>query len=535
MNFDLTTKPWVPVVTQDGLYREVSLLELFAQWGAIRELQADNPPTTLALHRFLLALLHWVYEGPEDEEDWERIRDDKGEKVIAYLKDQQDCFDLLHPDRPFMQDPALTVDVAGEIYQAYVLHGNNTSTVFCHEHQWSGDSLDIAAAARLVLRLHVFDVGGRKTGSSVSAGVIPTMDAANVLVRGTTLKETLLLNLARYDGEDYPFPPSGEDLPAWEREPQPAKERVPAGYIDYLTFQWRRVRLFFEDDTCSAQASQRAVKVAVHPGDRLPKSHSSADYEMAIAYKKNPKKPGDRYTIRLDLNRSLWRDSTAFLQSSDAWECPRITNWIAELQQAKLVADWLNLQVLGLTVDNAKPLGWVSEQLSLPTAYVMEKPLWQALDSALQFAEKHKDVFMSFQGSPYYVLAEALNPPSTSKKAISQQAAQLASTLGGSSRYWAALDQQFQELLHEKLPNPNDKTVSGNGTIYGTQALQEWEKTVRSAATEAFTGSISSIRNYQARAKALNSLNHHLDRLGGDKNKSSKSKKTKTKSKSTVR
>jgi CRISPR system Cascade subunit CasA len=524
MNFDLTTKPWLPVVTQDGLYREVSLLELFVQWESFRELQADNPPTTLALHRFLLALLHWVYEGPEDEEDWKRIKDDNGKEVITYLKEQQDCLDLLHPDRPVMQDPTLTVDVAGEIYQAYVLHGNNTSTVFCHEHQWSGDSLDIAAAARLVLRLHVFDVGGRKTGSSVSAGVIPTMDAANVLVRGNSLKETLLLNLMQYDADEKPFEINGEDLPAWEREPQPAQERVSAGYVDYLTFQWRRVRLFFDGD--------RAVKIAVHPGDRLPKSHSPADYEMAIAYKKNPKKPGDRYTVRLDLNRSLWRDSAAFLQSSDAWDCPRIITWIAELQQAKLVTGWLNLQVLGLTVDNAKPLGWVSEQLSVPTAYVTEKPLWQALDSALQFAEKHKAIFMSFQGSPYYVLAEGLNPPGTSKKAISQQASQLASTLGGESRYWAALDRQFKELLHKKLPDPNDKTVGGNGTIYGTQALQDWEKTVQSIAAKAFTESISSIRNYQARAKALNSLNSHLARLRGDiKSKSGKGKKAKAKAK----
>jgi CRISPR system Cascade subunit CasA len=513
MNFDLTTKPWVPVVTQDGLYREVPLLELFAQWEVLRELQADNPPTTLALHRFLLALLHWVYEGPEDEEHWERIRDDNGKEVITYLKEQQDCFDLLHPDRPFMQDPTLTVDVAGEIYQAYVLHGNNTSTVFCHEHQWSGDSLDIAAAARLVLRLHVFDVGGRKTGSSDSAGVIPTMDAANVLVRGNSLKETLLLNLMQYDGKEKPFEGNGEDSPAWEREPQPAQERVPSGYVDYLTFQWRRVRLFFEGG--------RAVKVAVHPGDRLPKSHSSAYYEMAIAYKKNPKKPGDLYTVRLDLNRSLWRDSTAFLQSSDAWDCPRIITWLAELQQAKLVPNWLNLQVLGLTVDNAKPLGWVSEQLSMPTAYVTEKPLWQALDSALQFAEKHKDVFRSFQGSPYGVLAKVLKHPDASA---------FANSLDGESRYWASLDQAFQQLLHYQLPE--DKTVDGNGTTYGNQALRTWETTVQKAASAAFTQSIAAIRNYEARAAALRSLSYHLAKLRGDikpkEKKKAKVKKTAT-------
>jgi CRISPR system Cascade subunit CasA len=517
-SFDLVQKPWLPIVTQDGLYQEVSLLELFEQWETLRDLHADNPPTTLALHRFLFALLHRVYRGPADEEDWERIRDDNGEEVITYLQEHQDCFELLHPDRPFMQDPTLTPEMAGEIYQAYVLHGNNTSTVFCHEHQWSGDSLDIAAAARLVLRLHVFDVGGRKTGSSVSAGVIPTMDAANVLVRGNNLKETLLLNLIRYDGEDYPFRINGDDLPAWERESQPARERVPAGYVDYLSFQWRRVRLFFEGD--------RAVRVAVHAGDRLPKSHSPADYEMAIAYIKNPKKSGERFTVRLNLNRSLWRDSTAFLQSSsnwsDVWVCPRIISWIAELQQAKLVKDLLNLQVLGLTVDNAKPLGWVSEQLSVPIAYVTEKPLWQALDSALQFAEKHKDVFRSFRGSPYAVLAQELNHPDASS---------FAKSLDGESRYWANLDQAFQDLLHRQLPK--DKTMDGNGTTYGSKALRAWEKTVQSSARDAFTQSIESICNYEARAKALLALYRKLAdlRASPEEKEARKAKFTKKKEK----
>lgn len=507
MPYDLTQEPWLPVITQNGLYCELSLLEMFEQWGTLRELQADNPPTTLALHRFLLALLHRVYEGPKDEEHWEEIKADNGEQVLDYLQAHQERFDLLHPDRPFMQDPTLTVDMAGEIYQAYVLHGNNTSTVFCHEHQWSGDSLAIPAAARLVLRLHVFDVGGRKTGSPVSAGVIPTMDAANVLVRGNSLKETLLLNLMQYDGEEKPFEVYGEDLPAWEREPQPAKERVPAGYVDYLTFQWRRVRLFWAGD--------RAINVAVHGGDRLPKIHSPADYEMAIAYAKNPKKPNDRYTVRLNLSRSLWRDSAAFLQSSETGTCPRMISWLAELQGAKLVGDRLDLQVLGLTVDNAKPLGWVSEQLSAPMTYITEKPLWLALNSALQFAEQHQQVFRAFRGSPYGVLAAELNHPDASS---------FAKSLDGESLYWATLDREFQDLLHRQLPA--DKTVDGNGTTYGNQALRVWEKTVQALATQAFTESIASIRNYQARAGALRSLNYHLAKLRGDiKEKSGKGKK----------
>ena len=512
MSFNLTQAPWIPVVSQDWQRKEISLIELFETWGELREIKADNPPTTLAIHRFLSALLHHVHQGPKNEDHWDEIREDDGKKAIAYLKNNPDYFDLLHRDRPFMQDASLTSDLAGEIYQAYVLHGNNTSTVFCHEHQWSGNTLPIPAAARLVLRLHLFDVGGRKTGSAISAGVIPTMDAANVLVRGKTLQKTLLLNLMQYDGKEKPCVVTGEDLPAWERGSKPASERIPAGYIDYLTYQWRRVRLFVEGD--------QAVRVAFHAGDRLPKDLSSTQWECGIAYVKNPK---GLFTVRLNLNRSLWRDSAAFLRSSEAGNCPRIIEWLAELQAEKLIDTYLNLQILGLTVDNAKPLGWTSEQFSAPIAYLKQKPLWQALVVALKVAEEHQQIFRSFQGSPYHALAKTLNHP---------DAGSFAKSLDGESRYWATLDLAFQPLLSELI---EDKTVDGNGTSYGDRVRPEWQKTVQDAAKRAFTDSIASIRNYEARAKALRSLNTQLAKLRGEKDeKSGKGKKTTKKAQAQV-
>ncbi|NJM75828.1 MAG: type I-E CRISPR-associated protein Cse1/CasA [Acaryochloridaceae cyanobacterium RU_4_10] len=506
-SFNLTQESWIPGVGQDWQRREISLVELFKTWATLREIQADNPPTTLALYRFLLAILHRAYQGPTDEAHWEQIRDDDGERTIAYLNQNQDYFDLLHPKQPFMQDPTLTSDMGAEIYQAYVVHGNNTSTVFCHEHQWSGGSLSIEAAARLVLRLHWFDVGGRKTGSSVSAGVIPTMDTANVLVCGKTLKETLLLNLMHYNpAQGMPSVVNGADLPAWEREHKPAAERIPAGYIDYLTYQWRRVRLFVEDG--------QAVKVAFHAGDRLPKDISFTQWECGIAYAKTKK---GIFTVRLNLSRSLWRDSAAFLQSSEARSCPRIIEWLAQLQDEDLIDDRLKLQVLGLTVDNAKPLGWTNEQLSAPIAYLKQRALWEALVTALQVTEDHQQVFRAFQGSPYHALAKALNHP---------DAGSFSKSLDGESRYWATLDREFQPLLAELAM---DKTIDGNGTTYGNQVLPKWQKTVQDAAKTAFTELIASIRNYQARALALRSLDFQLRKLRGeDTGQSKKTKKSKT-------
>ena len=489
MGFSLLDECWIPVIRQDWQRAEISLIELFQTWETVREIQADNPPTTLAIHRFLLAILHRAYQGPKNIDHWEEIQQDNGKGAIAYLEKWRDRFDLFHPERPFMQDAEIPEESSGEVYLAHVLHGNNTSTVFCHEHEWSHSSLSIPEAARLVLRLQNFDTGGRKTGATESAAVLPMMDAANVLVRGDDLCETLLLNLIQYDGEEKPCVATGDDLPVWERQSQKPKERIPVGYIDYLTYQWRRVKVFVQGD--------RVVRVALHPGDRISKDLSTSQWECGIAYNKTKK---GLMTVRLNQSRSLWRDSAVFLQSSnEVSSCPRIVEWVAILKAEKdLVKSNVHLQILGLNVDNAKPLGWTSQQFAAPLIYLTNKALWQRLSNAIAIAEDHQQLFRSFKGSPYHALAEVLK---------NNDAAGFAATLDGESRYWATLDRTFQELL---LALPEDKLNDGNGITYGNVELPKWTKTIQDAAREAFTDSIASIRNYEARAKALRALQWKL-------------------------
>jgi CRISPR system Cascade subunit CasA len=54
------------------------------------------------------------------------------------------------------------------------------------------------------------------------------------------------------------------------------------------------------------------------------------------------------------------------------------------------------------------------------------------------------------------------------------------------------------------------------GTRYGDQALENWQKFLRQTARKAFTESIQSIRNYQARAVALRALEYQLAKLSGE-------------------
>jgi CRISPR system Cascade subunit CasA len=509
MSFNLTQERWIPVVSNDWQRQEVSLVELFNNLDKYREIQADNPPTTLALHRFLIAILHRAYNGPRDEDHWEEIRDDCGQKAIDYLKQHFDKFDLLHPEYPFMQDLSISSQMAEKCYSylAYEMHGENTSTVFCHQHHWSILPLSLSELARLVLRIQICDFHGRKMGATERAGSIPMVGAVNCLVWGKTVHEILMRNLMQYNLTS-PSTINGEDLPVWERKVEKSGQKIPNGYIDYLTYQWRKIRVFCDDNN--------SIKVASHPGNQLPKMISEKMYECGIPYRKG--KDGF-YPVKLDRKRSLWRDSSVLTQSAvdDSTNSPRIMGWMSDLysHDESIVPEIIDIKILGLSVENAKPWIWAEEQLSIPIAYFKNRELWQRLKKAIEIAEENQQVFRSFKGSPYHALAEALK---------NGEAGKLAGSLNGETRYWATLDREFQILL-AKLPE--DKTIDANGTVYGIKELPLWTETVQRAARHAFTDSIESIRNYEARAKSLRSLEIQLAKLRGDKDE----KKTKTTSK----
>jgi CRISPR system Cascade subunit CasA len=489
MSFNLLDEPWIPVTNSDFQVREISLVELFQGWQSLRDIQAENPPTTLALYRLLLAVLHRAYQGPRNEDHWEAISEDNGEGAISYLQQQRDRFNLLNPERPFMQDPILPLDKAVPIY---AIHTMSTSQVFSHEHEWSGYSITLSQSARLLVRLQGVDITslrafyvGQSSGNR-SAVNTPTVNAANVLIQGSTLKQTLLFNLMRYDPvSEVPSVVTGEDLPAWETgyAGKPNKT-VPQGYISYLTFPWRRLRLFPENGKVS--------QLAITMGNSLADKVSPQQWECGVAYK-------DDKPVRLTLGKQLWRDADSFILTAEKQHRPRIVDWLANLKSEDLVDDLVTLQVSGFSADKAKPLGWSWEQFSAPRQYITDQDLSIVLKRAIEIAEEHRDIFRSFRGSPYFALAEALK---------NGDAGNLANALDGESRYWSTLDSAFLELLNA-LPNDSQLGADGN-TIYGNKALPAWTKTVQTIARNAFTDSISPIRNYAARAIALRTLESKL-------------------------
>jgi len=499
MTFDLTQEPWIPVMDQHLQVREVSLETLFEDPRAFKAIAGENPPVTLALHRFLLALIHRAHRGPTSVSHWESIRAGGQHAVLQYLADHRDHFDLRHPTRPFMQDVDLDETEPAPVFVAADWQAANTSTVFSHAHELRRGALSAAEAARTVLRLHAMDVPGLKGGhprggSNRSAVSSALLNSLNVWVLGDDLWETLMLNLTEYDGLNsapFGFKDASADLPAWERPPSPPGERIPQGPVDMLTFAYRRVRLFWKDD--------RAVAIAVTKGDSLPKELDAVTFEWSLPTLFDPKaKPGQaaHRPVRASMERQLWRDAPVLIQSarhqaeeSRQHRAPTLIDWVARLSdETENVPRRLRLQVLSMIADQAKPLGWFSQAMTLPVRYLHDRRLWQRLHDAAALAERYEECLRTFKGSPYHVLGEALK----------LEANALAS-FDGKSRYWNSLEPSFLELL-DLLPDATDP-----------QALEAgWEDTLAMTVRQAFEASIAGIADRRATALGLKRLEQRL-------------------------
>ena len=244
--FDLLKSPWVPCIRADGRIVELSLRDALAQAHELRELHGESPLVTAALHRLLLAVLHRVF-GPPTTGKWAALwaagRWDVAQ-VDTYLNRWRHRFDLFHAERPFYQaadDRVRPKSVASLVHD--VASGNNP-TLFDHHTEEVGIALTPAQAARMVVAAQAFGLGGL-SGLAQKFTDAPCASCVIFLVQGGTLFETLALNLVRHPDPAYtPIPHQPDDCPAWEMDaPFSPSRSTPCGYLDYLTWQNRRILL----------------------------------------------------------------------------------------------------------------------------------------------------------------------------------------------------------------------------------------------------------------------------------------------------
>ncbi|WP_260640608.1 type I-E CRISPR-associated protein Cse1/CasA [Streptomyces angustmyceticus] len=359
-SFNLAHRPWLPVRLVDGSERELSLLEVFDQARDIRRLVGDLPTQDFALTRLLLAILHDALDvsgkgaAPADSDAWEELwlsETPYAGLVADYLHRHRDCFDLLHPERPFFQVAGLrTAKDEVSSLNRVVADVPNGEPYFSMRRP-GVDRLGWAEAARWLVHAQAFDPSGIKSGAvgddrvkagkGYPQGVAWAGNLGGVLVEGDNLHETLLLNLVAADSTGLHTDPA--DRPAWRAdpcEPAPARDLAqrPYGLRDLYTWQSRRIRLHHDADGVHG--------VVLAYGDRL-EPHNRMRYEPMTGWRRSPaqeKKRGEALVYlpqEHDPSRMAWRGMEGLLAGREAGTSqgqegarrisPGIVEWVARL------------------------------------------------------------------------------------------------------------------------------------------------------------------------------------------------------------
>lgn len=360
-SFDLTTEPWIPVIGLDGDVRELSLVEVVARADDCASIAGDLPTQGFALTRLVLAVLHRAVRGPRDRADWAELWHTAGlpvDEVDRYLGEWRCRFDLLHSETPFLQVAGLGT-VKGEFsgLEKLIADVPNGHPFFTVRAGRAVQSVSYAEAARWVVHTQAFDPSGIKSGAvgdervkggkGYPIGLAWCGNLGGVLLRGRTLRDTLLLNLLPYGG-DGPMPGWGDaadDLPVWERPPLTAAverpERGPEGPADLYTWPSRRIRLHAGTDRVSGVLIANGDLLAVQNAHTF---EPMTAWRRSLAQEKKLGRPLVYMPREHSVDRAFWRGLAALLPSGSAQRAagadilsPGTSEWLAELQVHGLV------------------------------------------------------------------------------------------------------------------------------------------------------------------------------------------------------
>ncbi len=515
--FNLVDEGWIPCVFRDGSCGELSLPDALSRAREIRQICDPSPLVTISLHRLLLAICHRNF-GPDSTAAWRRMWDAGGfdRNVLAgYFERWHSRFELFDAQFPFYQDGALDERIRGPVAKLFheAASGNN-ATLFDHRFDDAPEAIPPAVAARKLVAQQNFALGGISSSECRSgrcfANSAPIASGAIHLIAGEDLFATLMLNLVRYrpkDDSPMTVSPDGDEC-AWEREGAGLwGERYPRGYLDYLTWQSRRIRLFVSEQTGMVDGA------AVTKGNEIPRDCYLRDPQMA--HVRNPRaKEGTPWdALRFHRDRALWRDSMSLSVSVEGTSArPGVCDWLAEVERQEAIClGKRRVDSFGLCSSQAKVFGWWHERLPLPVEHLEDERIVSVLERCLEKAESIGSVL----GSALWVLAKHSVVTDKGEKDITKNdreaIAEQVSAYTAESIYWGSLELPFKEMLRA-LPD----SVEGGQT---EGQVDMWVELACARAVDALERTIgglrASARDLRAGAESRAVLRRRLNRTGG--------------------
>jgi len=469
--FNLIDEPWIPCTEPDGRVVELGLRQTLARAHQLGGLHGESPLITAALYRLLLAVLHSALRGPQNRREWSELWQAGAwdmKDFDAYLDHWHDRFYLFHSDRPFYQSKDGRVKPKSIISLIPDMSSGNNATLFDHHTDATGETLSAPQAARTLVAAQHFSLAGPciPTQKMYFKDGICTRGII-FLLEGDTLFETLALNLIRYNDEE-PMPIVQEDKPTWEMDDPfiPVRE-FPQGYLDYLTWQNRRVLYIPEtaNEGIVVRNMTMAPGLCLDPTVLDPMKH----------YRKDEKR-GEK-VWRFTEGRVLWRDSAALFELSapDKYRPPLNIKWVGDLVYDSHLNATLKYRymALGMANDQAKVEFYREENMPLPLAYFEREERVEALSTALELAEKTRNKLWGAVNTLGKLIVSPTASDENGRQPDTKDVSNLTGHWGVERNYWGSLEIPFLELI-EAIPKDPDS------------ALAVWRNTLQRTAWDAF-------------------------------------------------
>jgi len=453
-SFDLLESAWISCIDSDGHPLQLSLRDALVRAHEMRELYGESPLVTAALYRLLLVVLHRVL-GPADVDAWNDLWQAEclpATQLDAYLGQWQHRFDLFDSQRPFYQAADERVKPKSVASLIHDIASGNNATLFDHHTDEQGPVLTPAEAARMVVSAQVFGLAGL-SGLSQKFTDGPCASGIVFVVQGKNLFETLALNLLQYPDSSV-MSHTPRDRPVWEMDDPFTPERThPLGYLDYLTWQNRRVLLLPEKERGDFVVRQMTMAPALRLDSEIldPMTH------YRVHERRGP------IPLSFIEERALWRDSSALFRLQTGGYRPPLTfHWLAELVDEEYLdqAQTRRYLALGMSKRQAKVNFYRSERLPLPLRYLQERELVEALETALEMAENTaRQLWGAARTLATFILSPQADDES-GRQPTRQDLDALTNQWAIERLYWPRLESPFREIL-ETLPTSREATLAG--------------------------------------------------------------------------
>ena len=284
------------------------------------------------------------------------------------------------------------------------------------------------------------------------------------------------------EDEQPPCHRTAKDCPAWEQDDPFKPDRAqPYGYLDYLTWQNRRVLLFPEETPSGVVVREMTAAPALRLDAEVldPQKHYRKDDKRGLVL------------LRFDEERALWRDSAAlFSVQASEYHPPLVLKWLGELRKYTSLrkTDQQRILALGMATNSkqvAKVEFYRSEQWPLPLAYLDEQSgqvLVEALKHITQTAEDvSSQLWFAMRTLALLLLKPDVDPQDKNVK-IPPEVGDVMEQWDVKRRYWSQLEIPFRRML-EFVPRDKDA------------ALTDWQQTLRRVAWNAFDSIAEDLAN----------------------------------------